>query len=592
MSSSCSRSAFRFGFSLIFLVLIHLNLSAQTEGERSGGYTCGSDWARQVDYEAALEITRQNNPALYQRMVAGVPAYHEKEGQVLAGLPFWVNSRTGQGFQSVEATLMDTAGGVWVWLVDDYVQQIAPSTIEKLMYGLAEHVKEGPNTRNAEQGVMANDIAIFGDPPRDVWSDGLALLHVLLLNIESPIDGGVISGYFSAYDQTSNPGSNNRNLLYIDLRQLLNQNQAAVDKTLGTIAHEFQHLINFNRYTGIASQAETHWIYNEGLSEVASLRNGYHDRTATEYLRRPNRFAYFDAPIGSGNADTILRAYQRSMLWVHYLSEQFGDEFLYELVAAPGNSLDPVRTAMQRSGNGDTATNVFAAFWTANYLQDAGGFSGDPIFQYQYPLGGIAGTTQKFDSAGLATESETIKGYGAFLPRYFNTDSLEKSFRVRFLPGSSEYKVHAVIFQNTGTIAVQPMEVDQEYLFERFTGLVFVIVNTNSSDRTITWTLERGTVSVHDTPALAADLDVTGVRLNPNGDQLTLDLLAGRSGNVALEFFTVQGERVLPDGNNQWLDAGERRIVRDVSTLPSGTYLLRLRSAHGAVLTRPFALIR
>lgn len=592
MLSSCSRSAFRFGPFLIFLFLIRLQLVAQTGHDASEAYTCGSDWARQTDYEAALEITRRENPVLYQKMLAGVSSYGEKRGQVLAGLPFWVNSRTGQGFQSVEATLMDTAGGVWVWLADDYVQQIDPSTIDKLMYGLAEHVKEGPNTRNAEQGVMANDMAIFGDPPRDVWSDGMALLHVLLLNIESPIDGGVINGYFSAYDQTSNPGSNNRNLLYIDLRQLLNQDQAAVDKTLGTIAHEFQHLINFNRYTGVANQAETHWIYNEGLSEVASLRNGYHDRSASEYLRLPNRFAYFDAPIGSGSADTILRGYQRSMLWVHYLSEQFGDRFLYELVAAPGNNLDPVRTAMGKTGNGDTAERVFAAFWTANYLQNASAFSGDPIFRYRYPLGGIAGTTQKFDSAGLATESETIRGYGAFLPRYSNTDSLGKSFRVRFQPGSSEYKVHAVIFQNTGTIAVQPMEVDQDYLFERFTSLVFVVVNMNSSDRTITWTLERGTVGVHDTPALVADLDVTGVRLNPNGDRIALDLVAGSSGNVALEFFTPEGERVLSEAREEWFDAGQHRVVRDVSGLPAGTYFLRLQSEAGVVLTRPFVVIR
>lgn len=567
-------------------------LAAQEADVHSGAfYTCGSDRARQTDYDEVLQKTRQQNPALFERMVSIAKG---NEGPSLSGdETFFVTDYATGTMKSMEATLVHEGEDALIWLADDYVNSVSPQIIAGLVQGLEDNVKEGPATLDPNKGIIANDIEIFGAPVQDRWSNGAVKLHILLLNISSPIDGGSIEGYFSPYDQTSRPGSNKRNLLYVDLKQLLGGDQNDVDDVLGTIAHEFQHLINHSRYNGQSDK--THWIYNEGLSEVASIRNGYWERDGGDYLKSPNRFSYFDAPSGSGNADTILRGYERSMLWLHYLSERFGDEFLYNLVAATGLNLEPVRTAMQQSGKGSDVETVLGEFWVANYVQGTSAFQGDNQFRYAFPVSSRPSAT--FNKGGAPeeaqTESASILPHAAFYPRYASNNPSASGLKIRFVSGAGSYKVHAVLYRTNGSIEVQPVSLDEDHIFGGFTSIIFTLVNVGTSEQNVEWVAERADISgVQDYTTRNGVLAFTEIAPNPVRGEARFSFRAANSGPVRLDLFDMRGGKVREMTQGQGYGTGDQTVTLDLSDLPAGVYTARLQDQSGAMAIRQVVVVK
>lgn len=579
--------------SFVSQILFAGTLAAQ-EVESHSAYTCGTDWANHLDYDSLLEATRRNNPDVYERMVE--KAKGVDRAQLAGGESFFVVSQAGQGFQVMTASMIHGGADAVIWLADDYLGSIGQETIDALVTGLEQRVKEGPTTRDPNKGVIENDIDIFGEPVKDRWSDGEVKLHILLLDIESPIDGGSIEGYFSSFDQTTYYGSNERNLLYVDLKKLVQGGTSTVDEILGTIAHEFQHLINYSRYKGPGNK--THWIYNEGLSEVASIRNGYRDRDAGEYLKSPNRFSYFDAPTGSGSADTILRGYERSMLWIHYLSERFGDEFLYHLVPATGSNLEPVRSAMQQTGNGSDVESVMGQFWAANYVQGTSTFQGESQFKYTYPVSARSSTT--VNKGGAPEEPEEfavdVLGHAAYFPRYVSTNPSALGVKVRFIPNDSPYKVHAVLFRPDNSIEVRPVDIGEEQIFGNYTNAIFAVANVSGSMQTIRWVAEVaeiGNISgVSDYATATGVLAFTDIAPNPVRDEARFTFRTAGSGTVRLDLIDVRGGivRRIPDVGPD--GAGARSLTLDLSDLPAGVYMARLQDESGAIAARQVVVVK
>lgn len=580
-----------FAFVLLISQGVFVAKVAAQEADEHSAFTCGSDWARQLDYEKLLENTRQNNPALFDRMVARSKGLEQPS--LAAGETFFVTDYSTGTLKSIQATLVHEGDDALIWLADEYLSSVDESLIAGLVAGLESKVKEGPATLDPNKGIIANDIEIFGEPVPDKWSSGSVKLHILLLNIVSPISGGSIEGYFSPYDQTSRPGSNERNLLYVDLKQLVNGNQEDVEDVLGTVAHEFQHLINYSRYNGPSNK--THWIYNEGLSEVASIRNGYWERDGGEYLKLPNRFSYFDAPTNSNNADTILRGYERSMLWLHYLSERFGDEFLYNLVAATGSSLEPVRSAMHQSGNGSDVEKVMGEFWVANYVQAASGFQGEDEYRYTFPVSSRPSATVNKGGAPqqVRKDSMSILPYAAYYPRYPNVDAAGTGLKVKFPSNENWHTVHVVLYRPDGSIEVQPMNLDEEYLFTGFTTAVFAIANVSSGEQTFHWTVERVELSgVEDYATTKGVLAFSDVVPNPVRGNAQFRFSTAKGGRVQLDLFDVRGGLVQQALNAERYSSGEQSVTLDLSNLPAGVYTVRLQDESGAMAVRQVVVVK
>lgn len=599
------------------LVLFASNATAQTNNQEHThhehgdaehrAYTCGSDWARQVDYDAVNEQTRRENPELYRAMVAHAKQQQGNGRPALAGASavdglideFWlVNRSTGQQEKHTAVSRhVSERMIIWVDVLDTVPGRIRQETIDKLAEGLEVKVKDGPNTRDPNTGVIQNDIAIFGSPPMDQWAQEDDFIHLLLLDIDDgDLTGGTLSGYFSPNDQNAGAlGSNNRNLLYIDSPPLWgNASTGRLENVLGTVAHEFQHLINHRQYQGASNDRETHWIYNEGLSETASLRNGYMDRTGFSTMNLPNRFAYFDAPIGAVTGDTILPGYERGMLWCHYLSEQFGDAFLKELTKAGGRNIEPAQTALTAIGKQESAGDVFARFWVANYLQNAENLQNNSSYRYNLAIGGRSTTTisKVFPSSGVVNEDVEIKGFASLMPRYTNTDIKGSGLKVRFLPNGKEYAVHAIQFRDGGGIDVRRLTIDAEESFDRVTAVVFAIVSLAGDGQTVQWTAETTTLGVEDYTTDAGELAVTNVAPNPVQNQAQISFRTKNAGQVSLDLYDMQGQVVKSVLEGVRYEGGLHKLSVDVADLPAGVYTMRLTGANGAMSVRQIVVVK
>lgn len=488
-------------------------------------FSCGTHYMTAgFDHEGALEATRQNDPETWRRMVAlsekKVRAIRpsrtgSRYGTVVA---FNVASRTTPGqYDIVDAALAWEGDSILIWVDVRDTARITEQTIEALAEGIERKSPATSHTRDPETGLLYNDIAIFGRPPYDdrFDPDGRYLCSFLLTDIVEP-DGlsGVIAGYFSPLDQTTITGSNRTNLLYIDSKEALrDQTPEGIINVLGTMAHELQHLINYNRYIGDWRDGATHWIYNEGLSEVASIRSGYIDRDACAVMLDPNQDHYFRQATSSTDAGAVLRAYSRAMLFTHYLSERFGDDLLYELVRVGGADLEPVERALSAEGIETDAETIYADFWAANTNVTREGV--EPIYRYDLS---VVGCTMK-RSLEIAVPAQqkvvdvTFVPFGAYQHRIINQKADEEFLRLSLGP-ERDYAVRVMSQNRLGEVTVVVMNPGESRVFEGFISLSVVIVNLSGSTNRVSFSMEKAASSVEDVASDPEYLDLTAVSPN------------------------------------------------------------------------------
>lgn len=215
-----------------------------------------------------------------------------------------------------------------------------------------------------EAEILPQTRAIFGEEWRP-GVDGDARVHILHLeNL-----GGAAAAYFSPKDQVVtavNPYSNQREMLYVNLSQL----RPGTPRYLATIAHEMQHLIQWH-----TDGNEEAWL-GEGLAELASELNGFPAGRQATYAARP------DIQLNnlSHDPEVISSHYAASTLFVQYLYDRFGQEFMQAVVRHPENGLAGINTVLAEFDNTLTVEGVFADWLAANYLTSVG--RGEGVYQY------------------------------------------------------------------------------------------------------------------------------------------------------------------------------------------------------------------
>jgi immune inhibitor A len=162
------------------------------------------------------------------------------------------------------------------------------------------------------------------------------------------------------------------------------------------LAHELQHMIHKN-----VDPDEEGWL-NEGLSmlaqQIAGMRGG---NWVDAYLIKPDQSLWY---WGSDSAD-----YGQSYLFVDYLYEQLGEEFIKVLVANPANglrSIDQTLAAFKSPRDTDTmyADSMTAAFFNNLNLGDG---------QYAYKNPTLMAISPKYEFTSLpAVYQGTIQQYG------------------------------------------------------------------------------------------------------------------------------------------------------------------------------------
>ncbi|MCL4826412.1 MAG: immune inhibitor A [Caldilinea sp.] len=298
---------------------------------------------------------------------------------------FWVhNSDTKQNIEITAELIYQTAvANVWVEVDQVYDGRRIRQSIDRFS--------------NVTYPALVN---LFGSESNP-GIDGDPRLHVL----HTTQMGAGVAGYFYSadkYTRVVNPFSNEKEIFFINLNWLNRLRDYTSYETV--LAHEFQHMIHWNQDRG-----EELWI-NEGLSEYAQEVAGYDPdiNFAYIFLREP------DLPLKTWNPNPGANAphYGASYLFVAYLAQRFGDEFLGVLVAEPRNGANGVDQALATMGIDATFDDLFADWVVANWADAPDALDGDGRFGYRRFDLADAGAAATITAAPVAETAAQVANYG------------------------------------------------------------------------------------------------------------------------------------------------------------------------------------
>ena len=208
-----------------------------------------------------------------------------------------------------------------------------------------------PGSVSPGEGISRIIDTRFG-PPSDVDGDGR--VHILILDIRDWYQGAgsYVSGYYTSHDQTGLFGSNHRDLLYIDSYPA----NASGNEVLGTVAHEYQHLVHHRQ------DPDESFFVNEGLSEFASHLCGYGLRSFHPFL------VATDVPLDAWS--NIEADYSRVSLWTLYLGEQLGEPLITALFRDPANGVAGIENALAAIESPRSFADLLGDWFVANAVND------------------------------------------------------------------------------------------------------------------------------------------------------------------------------------------------------------------------------
>ena len=254
------------------------------------------------------------------------------------------------------------------WQVGDtdrffYTEQENETVVEttaRIVYksdALAMWVEEGVRVNQQDLAeaveILENEVlpttrSWFGSEPSP-GIDGDTAIHILHIGDM----GGATIGYFSGkdeYPRTVAPFSNEREMFYINLDFVSIGSPGYFD----VVSHEFQHMILWNQ-----DRNEQTWL-NEGLSELSTTVNGY---GGSDFL-----------PAFLRDTDTSLTGfnyqggdYGAAWLFVSWLSQNYGEDFVRDLVSQPQNGIEGIEALLIAHGYNTTFEKIYADWTVAIY---------------------------------------------------------------------------------------------------------------------------------------------------------------------------------------------------------------------------------
>jgi hypothetical protein len=231
--------------------------------------------------------------------------------------------------------------------------------------------------------------------------------RIVILLSENP------TSYYSQYNEIEHAYSNYCEMVYIYYEPF---------DIIGTIAHEFCHLIWFNYEFD-----EVHFIL-EGMAEYAAYYTGRFTRF-TQYL------SYFINQVNDSLIyfDIALKDYGGAYLFVFYLAERFGLDFLKDLVQQELDGAQGIEETLQDSGYNITFNTLYLDWITALILDDT------DICDGQYGFHEIDIPTievQQVSEDTIFDESQSLNYYGF---EAFEITNPSDSFSIGILGSSSRF---------------------------------------------------------------------------------------------------------------------------------------------------------
>lgn len=196
--------------------------------------------------------------------------------------------------------------------------------------------------------------------PLDVDNNGKIIILVFDIIDDYSVSGQYIAGYFYSadlYSQSSidqvNPviKSNQAEIIYIDS----NPQDATSSEAYGTIAHEFQHLVNTSKALTSGKNLTDTWL-DEGLAEAARH---------ICYGQATDRISYFNQNSPAGHPlfywdnTNVLNNYSLSYLFLQFIRSQssLDDSLFSYILNSSFSDYRAVYNAIENDSNLSNATN-------------------------------------------------------------------------------------------------------------------------------------------------------------------------------------------------------------------------------------------
>lgn len=284
------------------------------------------------------------------------------------------------------------------------------------------------------EAVLSTEHALFGNRS-DVDGDGkFAVLFTQTVNKLGASAGGIVTGFFYAIDlldADTNAASNESEVLYTfvpdpagDLGVAITKGFAESNIYPGVLAHEYQHMINFNEHYFVAGGQPEKNFLNEGLAHLAEdiyLRDGQHMlRSGIENPSRVLRYL-INCENVCFTCGANLAQRGGSYLFVRWLYEQAeagnlpgsasGEEFLQNLVQTQRTGkANIVVAALGADAPAEEFRELLANFSLAVYFQ--GEISGLDLYAAQDDNRGTVLTGPHIQEVSQYPFTDTIQGSG------------------------------------------------------------------------------------------------------------------------------------------------------------------------------------
>ncbi len=346
------------------------------QNESSGSFEINNDqyaFNKKIDQDAyKLDYVKPFDEQKYEKKVVNKHARSlrllEKVGDSRL---FWVsNLEMDQDYQ-LNATLLYSGTHSNVWVNNSQITAAQAAQLGKEFDGK----------------IHQSDVDNFGNES-DV--DGNGKVNILCYDIQDGFtgSGGYVAGYFSPQDLYNVSYSNQSEIFYIDTYPLMGMGGTKdVSAAYSTLAHEFQHMINYNQKVFVQGHDNMDTWMDEGLAMAAEqIYEGSALQDRIDYYN-------YDSDIVNGHSlldwdyygDTLAN-YSLSYLFMQYLKDQsgLGSHVFKELINDPHSDYQAVEDIVRKYVSSNLTFGKFMTDFRAALLlkQDSGlyGFKGDQAF--------------------------------------------------------------------------------------------------------------------------------------------------------------------------------------------------------------------
>lgn len=290
---------------------------------------------------------------------------------------FWVSNLETDEYYQISAKLLYSGTHSYIWVYDN--KQITQNDAAKL-------------GKEFDERIYPLIHQYFGQES-DVNGDGK--INILCYDIQDGFDGegGYVAGYFDPNDLSLDEHSNHSEIFYIDTYPLMGTgSKKDVTKAYDTLAHEFQHMVNFNENVLIENKDPMDTWLDEGLSMAAEqiyLGKALNDRI--DYYNQSESIAEGHSLLNWDYYGDTLANYSLSYLFVQYLKIQAGqgNNIFKDIIDDTNNNYKAVEDIIKKYINPNLSFGQFMTdFREALLLKNKTGlygFKSDPAFDALRP---------------------------------------------------------------------------------------------------------------------------------------------------------------------------------------------------------------